>query len=223
MKGRTVFLITHKLHTLEIADRIVVMDAGQIVDVGTHAELIGRCPLYQRLVRPRRRPDGRVMVILRSLRFDVAAQPATAIASSPCLRCRPCLFVFVLFFAGLGHRDLNSSHEARAAQNAQRMLDTGEWGLPVLFDGRVDLAEAAGLLLAGRGRRVAQRRRGRRVGRATSRGARGLAVRAARLRVPPARRAADRGARRGARAGDREPLHRHRPHRADRRAAALCA
>lgn len=52
VKGRTVFLITHKLHTLEIADRIVVMDAGRIVDAGTHAELVGRCPQYQRLVDP---------------------------------------------------------------------------------------------------------------------------------------------------------------------------
>jgi len=49
------------------------------------------------------------------------------------------LFVTTLLLAGLGHRELYSSHEARAAQNAQRMLDTGEWGIPVLFDGRIDL------------------------------------------------------------------------------------
>jgi 4-amino-4-deoxy-L-arabinose transferase-like glycosyltransferase len=49
-----------------------------------------------------------------------------------------------LFFFRLGHRDLYSSHEARAAQNAQRMLDSGDWGLPVLFDGRVDLQKPPG-------------------------------------------------------------------------------
>src|SRR5207237_5421308 len=55
----------------------------------------------------------------------------------------PCLLV-LLFFHRLGHRELYSSHEARAAQNAQRILDTGEWGLPVLFDGQADLQKPPG-------------------------------------------------------------------------------
>jgi 4-amino-4-deoxy-L-arabinose transferase-like glycosyltransferase len=59
-------------------------------------------------------------------------------------RVRPLPFVALsalvaLYFFQLGARDLVSSHEARAAQNAQRMLSTGEWGLPTLFDGQPDL------------------------------------------------------------------------------------
>ena len=50
----------------------------------------------------------------------------------------------LLFLGRLGHRDLYPSHEARAAQNAQRMLDSGGWGLPVLFDGQADLQKPPG-------------------------------------------------------------------------------
>ena len=44
-----------------------------------------------------------------------------------------------LFFWGLGERDLNASHEARAAQNAQMVLTGGHWLLPRLYDGHLEL------------------------------------------------------------------------------------
>src|SRR5213083_2122514 len=45
----------------------------------------------------------------------------------------------LLFFWGLGDRDLASSHEARAAQNAQMELSEGHWLLPRLYDGHIEL------------------------------------------------------------------------------------
>jgi ATP-binding cassette, subfamily B, bacterial MsbA len=46
---RTTIIITHRLSTLDLADRILVLDAGRVIDLGAHHELMGRCELYRRL------------------------------------------------------------------------------------------------------------------------------------------------------------------------------
>ena len=54
VKGRTTFAIAHRLSTLRRADRLVVLDAGRIVETGTHGELLGMKGHFYRMVETQR-------------------------------------------------------------------------------------------------------------------------------------------------------------------------
>jgi ATP-binding cassette subfamily B protein len=49
MAGRTTFIIAHRLSTVSLADEIVVMDSGTIVDRGSHEELLAGCGFYREI------------------------------------------------------------------------------------------------------------------------------------------------------------------------------
>lgn len=51
MKGRTCFIIAQRLSTVKGADRVMVLDNGEIVEFGTHSELVGRGEIYRRIYK----------------------------------------------------------------------------------------------------------------------------------------------------------------------------
>ena len=49
IKGRTTVVITHRMSTLDLVDRIMLLKDGRVLDVGTHEQLLARCPEYQKM------------------------------------------------------------------------------------------------------------------------------------------------------------------------------
>jgi ABC-type multidrug transport system fused ATPase/permease subunit len=62
MVGRTTLMIAHRLSTIRKADQILVLDQGQLVEQGTHHELLLRGGLYRQLHDLQTRPGGRKLV-----------------------------------------------------------------------------------------------------------------------------------------------------------------
>ncbi|MDX3850010.1 ABC transporter ATP-binding protein [Streptomyces sp. AK02-01A] len=54
VQGRTVFVVAHRLSTIQNADRIIVMEHGQVVEAGSHHELLARGGTYATTLQPRR-------------------------------------------------------------------------------------------------------------------------------------------------------------------------
>jgi ABC-type multidrug transport system fused ATPase/permease subunit len=51
MRDRTTIVIAHRLSTVRNADFLVVLDRGEVVEIGSHSELVARNGLYARLIR----------------------------------------------------------------------------------------------------------------------------------------------------------------------------
>ena len=49
LEGRTTLLITHRLSQIRWADSILVLRKGELIDQGTHEELLARCDTYRRI------------------------------------------------------------------------------------------------------------------------------------------------------------------------------
>ena len=82
MRGRTTLIIAHRRSTLNLADRIVVLDAGRVADTGTHTELEERCPLYRRLIVSGEYDDESVRTVEDAL-DDRAMAAAVASGAGP--------------------------------------------------------------------------------------------------------------------------------------------
>jgi ATP-binding cassette, subfamily B, bacterial len=90
MAGRTTLLIAHRRSTLKLAQRIVVVDEGRVVDTGTEAELLERCALFRSLLAG---PDADIDTVVPepddSLDGDTPPDPTVTVATTTASAWRP--------------------------------------------------------------------------------------------------------------------------------------
>jgi ABC-type multidrug transport system fused ATPase/permease subunit len=81
-KGRTTIVIAHRLSTVRDADQILVVDAGRIVERGTHAELLASDGLYADLYRTQFAQQDTTSAALSDAALDNAALNNTTLNSA---------------------------------------------------------------------------------------------------------------------------------------------
>ena len=57
-EGKTTILIAHRISTVSGMDKIIFIDEGEVIDVGSHEELLLRCGEYRRTVELQRLEDS---------------------------------------------------------------------------------------------------------------------------------------------------------------------
>ena len=152
MRGRTTFVIAHRLSTVSLADEVVVMDGGRIVDRGTHEELISALRLLRRdrRARPCRlglfaarpgaaRGDGEAMSEREEVRAEEEMAAEEAAYSPDPNRLRAILLLFAALWR------LLRGHDQRA-RKVRWMI-----GLLRPYRGRIALMFAALLIETGAG------------------------------------------------------------------------
>ncbi len=70
MAGRTTLVIAHRLSTVYQADQIIVLDAGRVVEMGQHTELLARQGAYHALIVEGRKSNVTPTSDLRPATFD---------------------------------------------------------------------------------------------------------------------------------------------------------